>query len=233
MNDVYSLLSFVTRNPSLFPELNKKALNCAHEVLTDRNAIAHQEAVDVARLIDTASILLRDVAPSVAVEVERLRTESSPAGDSVIAAECPEVIVVACTAAKRRARSRAEDLYDPSPLFRLCRACARQEGKPWLIISSKYGFVEPHVELDPYEEDPRKWSDAKREEWIGRLSKKAQRLVADHRIQRVSMLAGQLYRAAIGEAFSSEKVRCAGHPDWGAIHNEAFADRGSARAPWD
>jgi hypothetical protein len=228
MNDVHALLTFITRNPSLFPELNKKALNCAHEVLTDRNVLAHQEPIDVAWLINTATILLREIDAGAAAAVERLRAPAVAAGAGTTVQtfehDWPEVTVVACAKRKRKVQARAEDLYDPSLLFRLCRDCVRNDRRPWLIVSSQYGFVEPHVELKPYEEDINRWPKARRERWIRYLTDQAQQLVATHRIRRVIMLAGQQYRQAIAQAFGANGISCLGHPQWTSICRQAFGD---------
>src|SRR5690349_2862259 len=72
-DDVYGLLTYVVRNPRLFQEFNKKALNCAHEILNDRNEFAHQEPVDVRRLADTVRILLSSIQAEGADEASQIR----------------------------------------------------------------------------------------------------------------------------------------------------------------
>lgn len=226
VRDVHALLTFLTRNPASFPELNKKALNCAHEVLTDRNALAHQEAVDVRRLADTAAILLRALGAGQVVEVEdicrRLAAPSTPPA-AVESATWPQVTVVACSKAKRRSAAPAAQLYDRSALFRLCVEQVKRDGNPWLIVSSKYGLVEPGRIIEPYEEDIKTWPSQRRAEWLLELFDQAGKLVAAHRIQAVRMLAGADYRAAVEDAFEGVGVECLTHPAWNRICREAFS----------
>jgi len=61
-----------------------------------------------------------------------------------------DVILIGCTKTKRTDRAAARDLYDPSDLFRRRRAYAEAAGRPWAILSARYGVVLPDTILDPY-----------------------------------------------------------------------------------
>lgn len=62
----------------------------------------------------------------------------------------PEVIVVACGAAKASERRPAMDLYTGS-LFRAARRAALADGRAWLICSAEHGLLTPGQLVDPYD----------------------------------------------------------------------------------
>lgn len=62
----------------------------------------------------------------------------------------PEIVVVACGAAKRSGRHRARDLYTGS-YFRAALGLADALRRPTFIISAKYGLVRTTDLLDCYD----------------------------------------------------------------------------------
>lgn len=61
-----------------------------------------------------------------------------------------QVVLVGCVKTKRDHAAPAEDLY-ASPLFRRRREFAESTGRPWFILSAKYGLVAPDEVIAPYD----------------------------------------------------------------------------------
>ncbi|MFT3708066.1 MAG: hypothetical protein QM817_10455 [Archangium sp.] len=69
------------------------------------------------------------------------------------------VAVLACSASKLTHAALAKDLYT-GPLFKLARAYAELVADRFVILSARYGVLQPDAELAPYEQrmnDARKW----------------------------------------------------------------------------
>jgi hypothetical protein len=60
------------------------------------------------------------------------------------------VILLGCVKLKLEHRAQAKDLY-VSPLWNGRRAYAEAAGFPWLILSAKYGLLEPEQPIAPYD----------------------------------------------------------------------------------
>src|SRR5262245_516867 len=101
-----------------------------------------------------------------------------------------ELIAVACTARKRKHPCRADQMYDASNLFVLCKKQVHSEGRPWIIVSSEHGLIMPETVIEPYEEDINTWNEQRLREWHRELSEQAQAIVAKRKIRRVLTLAG-------------------------------------------
>lgn len=99
--------------------------------------------------------------------------------------------LVACVASKRAVPCAAGDLYC-SQLFREARRFAEGHADRWLILSARYGVVEPTEVIAPYEQtlntmpvaERRVWADAVNKHLLGLLPPGA----------RVTLLAGKKYR---------------------------------------
>lgn len=96
----------------------------------------------------------------------------------------------------------ARDAYT-SPLFRPDRAYAEYRGYPWLILSARYGFIDPNFLIPgPYDatsNDPR----------TNPVTIAALQQIADQQLDRfttIIALGGERYRAAIEAAFASFDV---------------------------
>lgn len=59
-------------------------------------------------------------------------------------------IVIPCGKAKQDRSAMAQHLYTGGS-FRLARDAAKRDGRPWIILSSLYGLVQPTQVLQPYE----------------------------------------------------------------------------------
>ncbi|NTG63003.1 DUF6884 domain-containing protein [Rhizobium rhizogenes] len=62
------------------------------------------------------------------------------------------ISLVMCSRSKRPARSAARDLYN-SPRYLRDRAAAEATRDDWLILSGKYGLVDPDCVIEPYDFD--------------------------------------------------------------------------------
>lgn len=60
------------------------------------------------------------------------------------------VVLIGCGKSKLSHSAAAEDLYT-GPIFRARRQYAEETGKPWAILSARYGLVTPSRHLDPYD----------------------------------------------------------------------------------
>lgn len=77
-----------------------------------------------------------------------------------------EIGLVSCTKQKREEPARPADLYDPSALFRKARAYCEQEHDEWLILSAKYGVLDPDgPAIEPYDETLTDAGVDRRREW--------------------------------------------------------------------
>jgi hypothetical protein len=61
-----------------------------------------------------------------------------------------DAIVLGCVKGKRSGRHPAADLYT-SPLWQRRRAYAKMAGRPWFILSAKYGLLRPDKEINSYD----------------------------------------------------------------------------------
>lgn len=83
----------------------------------------------------------------------------------------PDLVLVGCVKTKRSGRHPARDLYT-SELFRLRRARAEESGKPWFILSAKYGLVSPDEVINSYDRAMADLSTAERREWAAGVLRK-------------------------------------------------------------
>ena len=60
-------------------------------------------------------------------------------------------IVIGCGSRKASTAQLAADLYTGT-LFRLARAAAEADGRPWMILSARHGLIAPTQILEPYNE---------------------------------------------------------------------------------
>jgi hypothetical protein len=132
--------------------------------------------------------------------------------------------IIACTKNKRRGTWPAIQLYDASSLFRLSVETARADGLPILILSTKYGLVEPDELLTWYEQPLETMTPDQRRSWEALLSQQAPRLKAKLGVSRVVLFAGRELERAITPILSHAALRCSLHPDWLSITTRAFSD---------
>ncbi len=104
--------------------------------------------------------------------------------------------LLACSRTKADRPSLARELY-VSPLFRAARAYAERRYGPgqWLILSARYGLVDPDQVLAPYDLSLRQLTARQREAWGDRIA-----IELTDRFPAGTVLwfhAGALYRKAI------------------------------------
>ena len=104
--------------------------------------------------------------------------------------------LIACSRTKADRPFPARELY-LSPLFRAARAYAERRYGPgqWLILSARYGLVEPDQVLAPYDLSLRQLTARQREAWGDRIA-----IELTDRFPAGTVLwfhAGALYRDAI------------------------------------
>ncbi len=59
--------------------------------------------------------------------------------------------LIGCTKSKLPHRSKAEDLYSPSAMFRGRRTYVQRSCDTWFILSAEHGVLSPSEELEPYD----------------------------------------------------------------------------------
>jgi len=76
--------------------------------------------------------------------------------------------IIGCSKSKTKAPTKAIECYSISPQFRLCKSIAEQLKADIVILSSKYGFLNPDTLIEPYndtwQEYPRYMRDISKEE---------------------------------------------------------------------
>lgn len=62
-----------------------------------------------------------------------------------------DFVLVSCSKTKQSGTRLAQDLYEPSPIFRKRRRLARRRGDAWGVLSAKYGYLRPWEATPHYE----------------------------------------------------------------------------------
>jgi hypothetical protein len=101
------------------------------------------------------------------------------------------ICLVACAGVKHQTTSAAQDLYH-SALFTKSRRFAEREADAWFVLSAKYGLLDRHQVIAPYEETLNRKSKLEREAWAGQVWASLSRVVSSG--DRVTFLAGKRYR---------------------------------------
>lgn len=60
--------------------------------------------------------------------------------------------LIGCTKSKHKNKMQAKELYMKSNLFRLCRKWCENKDYDYVIISAKYGVLEPDIKIEYYDE---------------------------------------------------------------------------------
>ena len=105
---------------------------------------------------------------------------------------CRKVIcLLSCVGQKRPTPAPARDLYTSS-WFCKARSYADRTGRPWFVLSAKYGLVHPDEMIAPYDLTLNTMPVADRRQWASRvLTQLEPRL---NGIRSVMFLAGRRYR---------------------------------------
>ena len=108
----------------------------------------------------------------------------------------PDLVLIGCVKTQREGRHQAQDLY-ASALFAGRRARAESSGAPWLILSAKYGIVDPHEELDEYNVPLKRLPKAERLEWARTVLRQFDERFPHSRGMTVEIHSGVEYRAPL------------------------------------
>lgn len=87
--------------------------------------------------------------------------------------------LVGCTKSKLPERSKAEELYSPSAMFRGRRAYVQHSCDRWFILSAEHGVLSPSDELEPYDVTLVGASLRVKREWSGRVLGELREAIGD------------------------------------------------------
>jgi hypothetical protein len=115
------------------------------------------------------------------------------------------LVLVSCVKQKRSTPAPAKDLYT-STFFRLARRLVERHNADWLILSAKFGLLDPSREVEPYEQTLNSMPVTQRRAWAEKALVELLPLAQRH--DRVVFLAGQKYREFLIPALRHEEIRC-------------------------
>ncbi len=108
----------------------------------------------------------------------------------------PSSILVGCVSRKTDYPAPARDLY-ASDLYRKRRAYAEASGRPWFILSAKYGLVQPDTLLNPYDETLDHKSRSALLQWGEKAISKLEQIVGPLKGHMLEIHAGKRYVAGV------------------------------------
>lgn len=108
-----------------------------------------------------------------------------------MSSDTADLYLVSCVSRKGDAPARAKDLYQ-SDWFCKARVWVEQTGRPWFILSAKYGLVHPEAVIAPYEKTLNTMPAAERRAWAADTIKQLEPHLDG--VESVVFLAGQRYR---------------------------------------
>jgi cytoplasmic iron level regulating protein YaaA (DUF328/UPF0246 family) len=115
-----------------------------------------------------------------------------------------QLYLVSCVAKKSPAPTKAADLYRSS-WFLKARAFAERRRARWLILSAKYGVVEPLQDIAPYEKTLNEMKAPERRTWAEGVLRQLEPHLAG--IDEVVFLAGVRYREHLVPALQARGIR--------------------------
>ncbi len=101
------------------------------------------------------------------------------------------LVLISCVKSKLRRKAAAADLYI-SAQFKMSRALAIAQGADFMILSARYGLVEPKRQIEPYDYTLNRLGVHERREWAAAVLKDL--LPLAKRKRRIVLLAGARYR---------------------------------------
>lgn len=121
----------------------------------------------------------------------------------------PDILLVGCVKGKLEwaGRVSAKDLY-ASPLWRCRRTYAEQLGRPWYILSAKYGLLDPDEKIAWYDLALGNLPAAERRAWSAR--------VVDSLVAKVPSIPGKVVEVHAGNDYVDFGLE-SGLQDAGAI----------------
>lgn len=108
--------------------------------------------------------------------------------------------LVACSKRKASSACAAQDLYR-GDLFRAARAYVESRSAPWLILSAKYGLLEPQTPIAPYDFSLRQLTPLQRFNWATYTLNQLNRYAPEG--TTLVFLAGALYRDPLLERLAT------------------------------
>jgi len=130
-----------------------------------------------------------------AQRAERPAKEGRPARATTPPATT-RVVLLGCVKLKLEHRAPAKDLY-VSPLWKGRRAYAESAGCPWLILSAKYGLLEPEQSVAPYDVALAELTASARRAWGEQIVQALQARFDSLDGMTFDVHAGAAYRSAI------------------------------------
>ena len=104
------------------------------------------------------------------------------------------IFLVSCASKKLPKPAKAKDIFMPSDLFKKSRAYVESTGKPWFILSAKYGLLNIKKCICPYNKTLNDMLKEKRCKWAQKVLKNFIPHLEKKRIKSVVILAGSRYR---------------------------------------
>ena len=120
-----------------------------------------------------------------------------------MSSDTADLYLVACVSRKGDAPARAKDLYQ-SDWFGKARVWVEQTGRPWFILSAKYGLVHPEAVIVPYEKTLNTMPAAERRAWAADTIKQLEPHLDG--VESVVFLAGQRYRKHLESPLRSRGI---------------------------
>ena len=114
---------------------------------------------------------------------------------------CADLYLIACAARRGVTRTAARELYS-SASFRKARACVELTGRPWAILSAKYGLLWPDDVVAPYEKKL-DWGESRA--WSERVVTALEPHL--NGVSSVVFLAGDVYRRHIAADLGERGIR--------------------------
>jgi hypothetical protein len=105
----------------------------------------------------------------------------------------PDLVLIGCVKEKRTGRHPARDLYT-SALFLGRRARAEETGKPWFVLSSKFGLVAPDEIIETYDVALKELPVPERERWAAQVLAAVEVRIGKLVGKTVEVHAGAAYR---------------------------------------
>ena len=235
--DSRAILGYLLDNrDALFPEevAKRDARSYIHELMSVRNKWAHSDPLDsddAYRAADTVARLLKLLGSEErAAESLRRELRASQAQEAVYqdrhgeprprAGDMSRVVIIACSKTKLSTAAPAINLYT-GPLFTTSVEVAKQEGRPILVFSTRYGLLDPADVIEPYDLSYEAMTPSERERLTTILRQQFQPFVAAG-LREALVLGGGNYRSLIQEALRNSGVRVEEHPKWKQVYKPFY-----------
>jgi hypothetical protein len=101
-----------------------------------------------------------------------------------------KILLISCSAPKKKGRMKAEELYSPSIIFRRQLQYGRKNGFEVYILSAKYGLLGPEEEIETYDLTLNKMKKKEREDWYKKVGLQIKRKFGNN---VVHVLVGERY----------------------------------------